>query len=157
MGKILLNCMMCVTMLMGGNYMKQQTIQQYLVNYNKAEVIINNISYDIENDNKLNKVLNEMLTNSRRMPAFGVSIHIDIINSMRRGTWLKLKYAETQWLDEMNFDELLIRVEPDYNGFNIIRGNKGIYRGRCYYIDLYDRTMDELYKFLHEFNITKNT
>lgn len=149
MFKILLNSILCVTMLLGGN-MKQKTIQQYLSSTSQAQVIINGKVNEINDINELNIVLNEMLQDSHEMPAFGVSIHTETLKAINDGIWLRLQYNGTQVVDEMNFDELLIQVEPNYTGFNIIRGNRGIYEGRCYYIDLMQKDMNTLYNYLNK-------
>ena len=128
--------------------METKTIQQYLTSSSQAQVIINNEYKAVDDINELNSVLNNMLENSHTMPAFGVSIHSETLKALQSGVWLKLQYNGTQTIDEMSFDELLIEVNPDFNGFNIIRGNRGIYEGRCFYIDLIDTTMQPLYDVL---------
>jgi len=147
--KMLFSSIVCATMLLGGN-MQENSIQKYITTSTNSVVIIDNEYKKIDSINELNIVLDKMLTESRTMPAFGVSIHIDTITEIQNGVWLKLQYNGTQYVDDMPFDELLIKVEPSYRGFNIIRGNRGIYEGRCYYIDLVDNTMQPLYKWLKE-------
>ena len=147
MFKILLNSVLCVTMLLGGN-MKQKTIQQYLSSSNQAKVIVDGEFNEVRDTQKLNNILSDMLKDGHEMPAFGVSIHTETLKAINNGVWLRLQYNGTQVVDEMNFDELLIQVEPNYTGFNIIRGNRGIYEGRCYYVDLMQKDMSILYKYL---------
>lgn len=143
----LLKCILCVTMLLGVD-MKQTTIQEYLISSSQAQVIIDGKFKSIDDIDKLNSVLIDMLQNSHTMPAFGVSIHTETIKAINSGVWLKLQYNGTQIVDDMPFDELLIEINPEYNGFNIIRGERGIYQGRCYYIDLVTNDMDKLFKYL---------
>ena len=147
MFKILLNSILYVTMLLGGN-MKQKTIQQYLSSTSQAQVIIDGEFNEVRDTQKLNNILSDMLKDSHEMPAFGVSVHTETLKVINNGVWLRLQYNGTQVVDEMNFDELLIQVEPNYTGFNIIRGNRGIYEGRCYYIDLIQKDMSMLYNYL---------
>lgn len=128
--------------------MEVKTIQQSLANSNQVYVIENGDYYKIDNLENFNNVINNMLSSSHTMPAFGVSIHTETLKSIKTGVWLKLQYSTTQQVDDMIFDELLIEVNPTFQGFNIIRGNKGIYEGRCYYIDLIDNTMKSLYDYL---------
>ena len=130
--------------------METKTIQQYLLGYNQVEIVVNNECKTVEDIEKLNITLNKMLKDSRVMPAFGVSIHNETINAMQKGVWLRLSYDETKWVNGMNFDTLLINVEPKYSGFNIIRRNDGLYEGRCYYIDLANSTMQPLYDLINE-------
>ena len=147
MFKVLINCIICVTMLLGGN-METKTIQQYLSSSNQAQFIIDNDYYKVSEIDDLNNVLNDMLQDSRTMPAFGVSIHTETLKAIQNGIWLKLQYNGTQYVSDMPFDELLIEINPNFSGFNIIRGNKGIYEGRCYYIDLTTNTMQSLYDWI---------
>ena len=65
---------------------------------------------------------------------------------MKQGVWLKLIYDKTFVHNEMPFDSLLIQIEKDWTGFNIYRGNNGIYEGRCFYIDLVNNNMKNLYE-----------
>lgn len=148
MFRSLIGICVCATMLLGGN-MEEKTIQQYLTSSNQAQVIVDNNYYDVGNLNQLNIVLSDVLDNCHTMPAFGVSIHAETINAIQKGVWLKLQYNGTQTVDGMPFDELLIEVNPDFQGFNIIRGNKGIYEGRCFYINLINNTMKPLYDFIN--------
>ncbi len=152
MFKVLLSGVICATMLAGGN-MQYNSIQQYIISPAQAVVIVDNDYNKVADINELSIVLGEMLTDSRTMPAFGVSIHTETLKAIQNGVWLKLQYNGTQCVDDMPFDELLIEVNPEFGGFNIIRGNRGIYEGRCYYIDLVDRTM----KILYEFILSKTT
>ena len=147
MFKALLRGIICVTMLMGGG-MQKQTVQEYLVDCSQATIIVDNKYINIENVKQLNDVINDMIKDSHTMPAFGVSIHIETLSAIQNGVWLKLQYNGTQSVDDMVFDELLIEVNPKFGGFNIIRGNRGIYDGRCFYIDLVDKNMSTLYNFI---------
>lgn len=147
MFKTLLSGIVCVTMLMGGN-MQKQTIQEYLNSFNQAIVIVDNNYVKVEDVDTLNNVINEMIKDSHTMPAFGVSIHTETLKAIQSGIWLKLQYNGTQMVDDMPFDELLIEINPEFSGFNIIRGNRGIYDGRCFYIDLIDGDMKQLYDFI---------
>ena len=136
----------CATMLVGGN-MQKQTIQEYLTSSNQAVVIVDNNYIKMEDVDALNSVFDDMIKDSHAMPAFGVSIHTETLNALQKGVWLKLQYNGTQRVDDMPFDELLIEVNPEFSGFNIIRGNRGIYDGRCFYIGLVDN-MKALYDFI---------
>lgn len=147
MFNILSNGIVCATMLSGG-YMDKANIQQYLTQADQAYVIVDNDYYKVEDVNKLNEVMLGVVQDSHTMPALGVSIHTETLDAIRNGVWIKLQYNGTQYVDDMLFDELLIQVEQDYNGFNIIRGNRGIYDGRCYYLDLISNTMSPLYEYI---------
>ena len=125
------------------------TIQEAIADCDKIEVIIENESkvYDnisTEFDNILN-LINNMLKSSHEMPAFGVSLHNETMKAKQTGVWLELYYDNTCMNNDMPFDSLLIQVEPEYTGFNIIRKNNGMYDGRCFYIDLINNNMEQLY------------
>ena len=147
MFKGLLSGIVCVTMLLGGN-MQKQSVQEYLSSPSRAVVIVDGDYNRIQDVEGLNKIMDDMLKDGHTMPAFGVSIHTETLKAIQKGVWLKLQYNGTQVVDEMMFDELLIEVNPEFSGFNIIRGNRGIYEGRCYYIDLIDKNMKTLYDFI---------
>ena len=89
----------------------------------------------------------QALEGSRQMPAYGVSLHDLTIKSMQSGLWVKFIYNKTMIKSEMPFDSLLINITKDCHGINLIRGNDGIFEGRCYYLDL-ENTMDDVYDFL---------
>jgi len=80
--------------------------------------------------------LDGLCENSNEMPALGVSIHNETITELKKGLWLILKYNDTQYHKDMPFDELLININSEDFGFNIIRGNNGTYDGRCYYLNI---------------------
>lgn len=151
MFNILINCVACATILLGGN-MEINNIQKSLLTSNQAYIIVDNNYNKIDNIKELNNVLNQMLEDSHEMPAVGVSIHTETLIAIKSGTWLKLQYDNTKMLNNITFDELLIEIKPDFTGFNIIRGNKGIYEGRCFYIDLVNKDMSKLYNYIQELN-----
>lgn len=130
-------------------------IYDIMTNCKKVEVTINNENFvydkeDKEYDEILDEI-NEMLIGSHEMPAFGVSIDKDTKEAKKIGVWVELKYDKVYSHNEMPFDSLLIQVEKNWNGFNIYRGNNGIYEGRCFYINLLDNNMDDLYNLLISF------
>lgn len=132
---------------------KVNPIQECLTSADSIQIIKDGVLVECK-ENRINEELSLMLENSREMPAFSVSIHIDTIKEITRGCWLKLQYRETKVVNDMPFDELLIKVEQNVNGFNVIRGNKGIYEGRCYYIDLDNKSMNGLYNYISKLNTT---
>ena len=79
------------------------------------------------------------------MPAYGVSIDKDTRDALKTGLWLELKFSTTLTHNEMPFDSLLIEVDSEYSGFNIIRHHDNQYEGRCYYINL-EKDMSSLYE-----------
>ena len=96
---------------------------------------------------EFDKLFVEAISNSRQMPAFGVSIHKLTIEEMKSGIWIKFIYDKTMQACNMPFDELLIHIQKDMHGVNVIRGNDGIYNGRCFYLEL-ENSFDAVYEFL---------
>ena len=79
------------------------------------------------------------------MPAFGVSMDALTRKEREQGTWVEFCFADELECGGMPFDRLLIGVLPEYRGFNLIRRSGGEYTGRCFYLDLREGTMQELY------------
>lgn len=111
--------------------------------YNDGQEIV--MSQQVKSD--FDTLFVEALDGARQMPAFGVSIHKLTVEEMKSGIWVKFIYQQTMEADGMPFDELLVHVQKDMHGVNIIRGNGGSYNGRCFYLDL-NGTLDEVYDFL---------
>ena len=136
------------------SHIEEKDINNYVCNSMQAQVIIDGKYYQID-ANDLNKELCKILSGSYQMPALGVSIHTEILKAIKQGIWLKLQYNGTQVVDDMFFDELLIEVNPEFSGVNVIRGNCGIYEGRCFYI--YGLNMNTLYDFIKKKYIVDKT
>ena len=90
----------------------------------------------------------DTLEGHHEMPAYSVALNSDTKEAMRLGLWLELSFTTLQTYNEMPFDKLLIEIQPDWSGFNIIRHHDGIYEGRCYYISLNNQTLHSLYDYL---------
>ena len=79
------------------------------------------------------------------MPAFGVSIDDLTRRERSAGVWVEFCFDRERECDGMPFEKLLVKVLPEYCGFNLIRCCGGAYTGRCFYLDLQDGSMQELY------------
>ena len=101
-----------------------------------------------EYNNIINE-FNDMLKNSHQVPAFGVSLDKETRQALKSGVWIKFGFDFVGYNQEMPFEALLINVNNDFSGFNVIRINSGKYEGRCYYIDLMGN-MNNLYSLLIE-------
>ena len=86
--------------------------------------------------------------NSHQMPAFGVSLDDLTRQEMQTGVWLEFTFDKTCYNSDMPFDSLLINIQNDFTGFNIIRKYQNKYDGRCFYINLIDKNMTNLYNLL---------
>ena len=81
---------------------------------------------------------------AHEMPAFGVSLHNETILALTKGTWIEFKFNKSLTHNEMPFSRLLIEVNGEYSGFNIIRYHNEEYSGRCFYFNL-NTNMQKLY------------
>ena len=90
--------------------------------------------------------------NSHEMPAFGVSLNKETTAAMSAGLWVEFVFDKQCTHNDMPFEKLLVKVEKQSQGFNIIRYNaEGGYSGRCFYIDLVGRDMFDFYNILIDF------
>lgn len=118
---------------------------------NGEEIVITEVQED-----EIQKLLSQALSGSRDMPAFGVSLHNETIKAMQSGIWLELNFSETTEFDEMPFDSILIHIEKDTGGVNLIRKFEGLYDGRCFYLDL-ENNFNELYDYLASLDTQSKT
>ena len=87
--------------------------------------------------------------NSREMPAFGVSLNGETLVARNSGIWVEFVFDRQYNHNGMSFEKLLIKVEKEWHGFNIVRYNvQGGYSGRCYFIDLVGKNMTIFYDIL---------
>ena len=103
-------------------------------------------------EERFNQILEEWIVltdDARDMPAFGVSLNRETIEAMSNGLWVEFVFDKQYTHNEMPFEKLLVNVEKQSQGFNIIRYNsQGGYSGRCFYFDLVDKDMTRFYDFL---------
>ena len=97
---------------------------------------------------EIDVLFNEAIEDAICMPAFGVSIDNLTKQEMKSGLWLEFMFYSRQIRNEMPFDSILIKIEKNHHGINLIRGIEGIYEGRCFYFDLGEKNLDKLYEYL---------
>ncbi len=108
-------------------------------------------------DDKYQKIIEALYlvtTNSHEMPAFGVSIDSKTREDIKSGTYIELIFDDLKSHEGMDYEALLIKVERDWYGFNLIRRVNGKYDGRCFYLSL-DGSMDKLADAIDE--VSKNS
>ena len=122
------------------------------IDFKSASQIIvtvqNNETTLVKGDDKFELILDAFLTiihNAHDMPAFGVSIDKETRKAKQSGIWLEFVFEKTMLHNNMPFDALLIEVNPDYSGFNLIRKHNNKYEGRCFYFNL-ESDMSKLYE-----------
>lgn len=92
---------------------------------------------------------NASLAGSHQMPAFGVSLNRETLESMQSGKWVEFEFGEIYESNGLPFEKLLIEVDKGMYGFNLVRYTKEFgYDGRCIYIDLAGKNLDDFYEFL---------
>ncbi|MDE7082602.1 MAG: hypothetical protein K2O89_02735 [Clostridia bacterium] len=92
---------------------------------------------------------NEMIDGAHDMPAFGVSLDNYTRQEMKQGLWVEFDFGKVLECNGMPFEKLLISVKKSFQGFNLIRYNADCgYDGRCFYLDLVGKNMDNLYNLL---------
>ncbi len=99
--------------------------------------------------NKILACWNEMVSGAHDMPAFGVSLDSYIKEEMKKGLWVEFDFKKVLECNGMPFERLLISVEKDSQGFNLIRYNSDVgYDGRCFYLDLVGENMGKFHELL---------
>lgn len=115
--------------------------------YNDGEILCYG-----KRDDKFDKICvawQDMLSSSRQMPAYGVSLHGETVKALKEGVWVEFGFDKSYSNSGMPFEKLLVSVVPEFTGFNIIRYNKKAgYDGRCFYFDLVNNDMSQLYDCL---------
>lgn len=85
----------------------------------------------------------KMTGNALEMPAFGVSIDEHTRKELKMGLWVEFLFGEENSAQGMPFEKLLICCQENFHGFNLIRYSDGKYFGRCFYLDLREKTMQD--------------
>ena len=154
---MLRNILSCIfASIIGANMLviPTQSIQDFILNPCSILIVFDNKYIECDKyqyDNVICSILST-LDNSHETPSLGVSLNYETRQEKQSGLWIELLYSDTQYHNEMPFDKLLIKINPDDYGLSIIRHYNNKYDGRCYYINLSQSTKD-LYDTI--FNIIK--
>ena len=123
--------------------------------FSKSDIIclrINNNEEFYSKDNSGYKDImfyfEKMIVHSHQMPALSVSLDEETRNAIKQGVWLEFIFYNEGINNDLLFDSLLVEVNEGFQGFNIIRKYNNKYEGRCFYIDLNNTNMNELYNYL---------
>lgn len=140
-------------MIQGKNTITYNNLEEVFADSYQIDLLINNEKYEYDNNNqeyyKILVLFDEMLTGSREVPALGVSLDNETRKAIKNGVWLEFNYDITRYNNDLPFDSLLIEVNQNYGGFNIIRKYNNKYEGRCFYINLENNSkMNKLYNYL---------
>ncbi len=92
---------------------------------------------------------NITISSAHQMPALGVSIDEYTRKELKSGIWLEFCFDTVYECCGMPFEKLLIGLDKEYYGFNLIRytAEHG-YEGRCFYLDLFGKNTNDLYDLL---------
>ena len=82
------------------------------------------------------------------MPALGVSIDNSTRQELKNGLWIKFDFNKVCENYDMPFESLLIKLEDQSYGLNIIRKYENKYEGRVYYINL-EHSTDQFIKMIN--------
>lgn len=97
-----------------------------------------------------------LFEDSHTMPAFGVVFNDMYQEDIKNGYFVSLKFDSPIQINNLPFDELVFKVDKDFHGFNLMRGENGIFQGRCIYIDLQDKTMANLFEYIENLDSIKS-
>lgn len=107
------------------------------------------VELSAEQQAQLQLQVDQLLQNTRTMPAFGVTLPDELDADKLDNVYVCLKFDKPLSVNDLPFDELCFRVDKDCQGFNLNRGNKGVFQGRAIYVEILDGgTMNELYDFV---------
>lgn len=126
---------------------KSFTTAESLNVYNEGELTVID-----RGDEKFDGIMvgwSRMIEVAHDMPAFGVSINDLTLKELKHGLWVEFAFGEVYESNGMPYEKLLIKVEKDFYGFNLIRYTaESGYTGRCFYYDLVNKNMDDFYDLL---------
>ena len=153
MKKILFVLLFGVSLIMPkSDYKEYENIQTSFDDSVEIDVIVNDSEKSFSKESsEYYSILFEfkqLIYGSYEMPALGVSVDEWTREEMKSGVWLEFEFASVAYNNELPFDALLIKVEEESGGFNVIRRYEGKYEGRCFYISLVDTTTRNLYYYL---------
>ena len=95
---------------------------------------------------------NKTIEGAHDMPAFGVSINRLTVKELQKNLWVEFDFGKALFCNEIPFEKLLVQVQKEYYGFNLIRYNSDCgYEGRCFYLDLVGKNMNYFYDLLVKF------
>ena len=152
----MLKSILCVLLVfINGGIMRFEKLIDCFDYAKEMSITINGKEVLLEKGNdKFELVLNalkEITKHSNEMPAFGVSIDSLTREDMKNGVWLELCFDGQYSYQAMGFESLLIKVDKDWHGFNLIRKKNLKYDGRCFYLSL-ENSMNKLYETLLNLN-----
>ena len=116
-----------------------------------AELLVDGKEIVLTEDeqSKLQQQVENLFEGSLTMPAFGVMFDDMFQEATSNGTFVSLKFGRILEVNGLPFDQIVFQVSPDWSGFNLFRGMNGVFQGRCIYIDLNGKTMQDFSDFIN--------
>ncbi len=121
-------------------------VQDVLPYANQLEIISNGniVVLSQEQQDDLMQEIKTLLADSHTVPAFGVVFDDMYQQEIQSGNFVSIKFANVCEINGLPFDQLVFKVEKDWQGFNLMRGENGHFQGRCIYVDLMGKNMQNL-------------
>lgn len=119
-----------------------------------SSVIVNGneIVLSEEQQETLEQQVLNMLEHAHTLPAFGVVFNEMYQEIIKEGNFVSLKFDKVMELNELPFDEIVFKVDSQAQGFDMMRGIKGVFQGRCVHIDLLGNNMEQLQETIDSFS-----
>ena len=131
--------------------MYEYDLNDVINNCTAAQVYVDGKQKELGKDElaALKAVFEKMNVGGYEMPGYGVSIDSLTREELKSGVWVRLMCPERVYRGDIPFESLLIKVDENYCGYNLIREYEGKYQGRVFYFNLQEgKTMRDLYTFL---------
>jgi hypothetical protein len=136
------------------NYLQDFRLYDFFSDSNKITIFNNGTTHEFTPDSaEFKEIMKEFLyliNDAHEMPAYGVSLHEETTQALSNGLWLKFDFDEEREHNDMPFTSLLIYVNPQDQGFNLIREYQQRYEGRCFFLSLQQNTMQPLFEVIQK-------
>ncbi len=117
--------------------------------YGEMNLIANGNVIEITDEEKadIQEEFINYMENAIETPALAVTFP-ELYNKMlNEGYFLNFKFDCHFEINGLPFDELTIQIGENDQGFNIFRGNKGVFQGRCFYVNT-ENSSSKLYEVI---------
>lgn len=122
-----------------------------IFSYGQMNLIYNNQVIEITDEEKadIQGEIIKYLENAYDSPALAVTFPEFYKEMLKDGYFLNFKFDKHYEFNGLPFDELTIKIEDNAYGFNVFRGENGVFQGRCIYVNT-ENSSSELYKIVKE-------
>lgn len=122
-----------------------------IFSYGQMNLIYNNQVIEITDEEKadIQGEIIKYLENAYDSPALAVTFPEFYKEMLKDGYFLNFKFNKHYEFNGLPFDELTIKIEDNAYGFNVFRGENGVFQGRCIYVNT-ENSSSELYKIVKE-------